>query len=185
MRNPKVAGRYAKSLLELGIERNELDRLREDFHLIRKVLQENRELRLFLNSPVVNPDKKTKILLQVFEGHLGEIAKSFITILIRKGREVLLLEIVENFEGQYLSFKGISTAMLTTAVPAEENTIQMVVGLAEKISGKNIQLEQKVDPDMIGGFLLRVGDYQLDATVSGKLRAIRKNFEMNHYVAEI
>ena len=184
MKNPKAAIRYAKSILDLAIEKNQLDEVRKDFALMGSTVASSKELQVLLGSPVVSHDKKASILTAIFGQHVGTIAATFITVLTRKNREGLLPEIIESFDTLYLDYKGIQSATVTSSVSLDAELTQKVTDLAKRISGKDIVLSQKVNEDLIGGFVLRVGDYQLDASVAGKLKAIKNNFDENHYVAE-
>ena len=186
MKSTKVAYRYAKSLLGLAYERNEADRVEEDFDTIRKLMRESRELRVFLKSPVVKSDKKEKVLLSIFGNHVSELMKAFLRILTVKGRESLLHDIAESYVEQIRRRKGIMVATVVSAndLDAESREVihQMVKALNE---GGNIIITEEVNPDIIGGFILKVEDKMVDASVSSHFRKLRRQYTKNLYEAAI
>lgn len=185
MRNPRAASRYAKALITLGDERNELDTLQKDFEMITQTLSQNTELRAAINSPVIKPDVKSRILVKVFEGNVSKTTVSFLKMLTRHHRSLLLQEIAQHYKEQYLAHKNMVQATVTSAQPLDEDTLAKIVELAEGISNKKVDLVQKQNPELIGGFVLRVGDKQLNTSVLEGLNSIRKNLEKNQYVAAI
>lgn len=186
MRNTKVAYRYAKSILQLAAERNETERVEQDFALLLAALQENRELRVFLRSPVVKGDTKEKTLLAIFGEHLGELLKSFIKILTTKGREALLPEIAESFVEQIRQSKGIMSASITLASPLADTERTAFNDLVKALNeGGEVRITEEVNPEIIGGFILKVEDKMVDASVSGRLKALRRNYSKNLYEASL
>lgn len=185
MMGNKVASRYAKSFLELAIERGEEERAFEDMGLVNQICEE-REFVLLLKSPVVKTDKKNAIIEMVFDGRLSKLASEFIKIIVNKKREYLLDEIAGNFLLQYKSFKNYITGTVTTAVPLDDNLKNKLGRLVGKISeGKAVELLEKIDPEILGGFIINVGDKQIDASVARRLMDLKQDFSENPYVAEI
>src|SRR6202000_3493312 len=115
--NPRLAARYAKSVLDLAVDRAQLDNVYNDMLLIKGALRDSRDLVTLLHSPIVKADKKGSILDAIFAGKISEITAAFIKLLLQKERETYLPEIVTAFIGQYKEYKGIQTVRLTTAVP--------------------------------------------------------------------
>ena len=181
-----VAYRYARSLMELAHERGELAAAHEDMALIGNTCTASRDLVVLLNSPVVKADKKEKVLDQLFAGKVGAITNSFIGILVRKGREALLPQVAAAFTVLYKQHKGIVTAEVISAVPLTDDARKRVQELAAaRYPGKSIQLLEKVDPSLIGGVTIRIGDEQYDGSVSRKLNDLRREFSKNPYIPEI
>src|SRR6185503_2857014 len=114
MPNPRLAARYAKSLIDLAIEKGQLDAVYNDMLFLQGIIRSSRELANLLKSPIINPDKKDKILEAVTGGRVSAILSTFIKLLIAKGREAYLAEIVTAFIDQYKEYKGIRTVKLTT-----------------------------------------------------------------------
>lgn len=186
MRNTKVAYRYAKSILQLAAERNEGDRVEADFAVVLDALKANRELRVFLKSPVVKSDVKEKTLLAVFGSHVGDLVKAFIKILTTKGREALLLEIAESYIEQTRVRKGIMSAKVILASPFDGIDTAAFNALVKAMNGGGeVRITEEVDPEIIGGFILKVEDKMVDASVSGQLKALRRNYSKNLYEAAI
>ena len=181
-----VAYRYASSLLQLATEHGTLEGTHADMRLVAKTCARERELILLLKSPVVKPDKKDKVLDRLFAGSIGEVTAKFISILVRKGREALLPDVAAAFTELFDRQQGILTCEVRSAVPLSEDARKQVRALAEsKYPGKAIQLSEKVDPALIGGVIIRIGDEQYDGSVSRKLHDLRRIFSENPYVPEI
>jgi F-type H+-transporting ATPase subunit delta len=186
MRDTKVAYRYAKSILGLAAQRNEADRVEEDFVLMVRVLKENREMRVFLNSPVVKGDKKEKVLIAVFGDHISVLMKAFIQILTKKGREYLLHDIAQSYLEQIRISKGIMSATVETATELDGESREIFAELVKAFnSGGGILLNEKTNPEVIGGFVLKVEDKMLDASVAGQFRKLRRQLTKNLYEASI
>lgn len=181
-----VAYRYASSLLQLATEHGTLEGTRADMRLVATTCANERELRVLLKSPVVKPDKKDKVLDRVFAGRIGEVTARFIAILVRKGREALLPDVAAAFGELWDRQQGILTCEVRSAVPLNESARQQVRQLAErKNPGKSILLTEKLDPSLIGGVVIRIGDEQFDGSVSRKLHDLRRTFSENPYIPEI
>jgi len=181
-----VAYRYARSLMELAHERGELAAAHEDMALIANTCTASHDLVVLLNSPVVKADKKEKVLEKVFAGKVGTLTNTFIGILVRKGREALIPQVAEAFNELYKQHKGIVTAEVTSAVPLDDAARKRVLELANaKHPGKSIELLEKVDPSLIGGVTIRIGDEQYDGSVSRRLSDLRREFSKNPYIPEI
>jgi F-type H+-transporting ATPase subunit delta len=186
MPNPRLATRYAKSLIDLANERGELEKVFADMQWLQAVCKSNRDFVNLLRSPVIVPDTKLKIIDAVSVGKLSVMTSGFITLLVKKGRESNLPEIATAFITQYKIQNKIHTVKLTTAQPASEAVKQAVIEQVKKTSGfDNIELEEKVDKDIIGGFVLQMGDKLIDASVSYDLKAIARQFENNDFIYRI
>lgn len=186
MLNPRLAGRYAKSLLGLALERGQLETVYEDMQYLQSIVKVNREFVVVLKSPVITPDKKEAILYAVTKGNISELTESFMRLLIRKGREMNLAEIVEAFIDQYKVYSNIQTVKLITATPVSEQVKQEIVDKVKAESAmKNIELTAEVDPELIGGFVLQIGNTLVDASIAYDLNAIKKQFLNNDFIYKI
>lgn len=174
-----VADRYARSLMELAAEQGKLEDVRRDMKLLLKVVNENRDFRLFLQSPVIKADKKQKVLSEIFEGKVSKLSFAFITLLAKKGRERILFEIATSFDEQYKKSKNILTAVVTSANGLDERTRKRMEELIESQLNGEVELVEKVDPSAIGGFILRIGDKQIDKTVARQLSRMKKALTSN------
>lgn len=186
MPNPRLATRYAKSLLDLAIERGQLEEVYADMQWLQAACKSNRDLVTLLKSPVISGDKKIKILDAVAGGRLNKLTSAFNGLLTKKTRESNLPEIAAAFITQYKVYKDIHTVRLTTASPASNELKSAIINQVKKAGGyENIELEEKVDKDIIGGFVLQIGDKLIDASISYDLKSIAKQFENNDFVYKI
>jgi F-type H+-transporting ATPase subunit delta len=184
MRETRVSYRYAKSLLDLAIEKGQLEQVREDMQLVRDTVHESRELELLLKSPVIKTDKKQEILKAIFGGKIGVITTEFIDIITRKRREAELEIIAESFLSQYRKNKNIVTASITTAAPLDDMLRKQVLELVRKTAGTEVELTEKIDDSLIGGFVLRVGDRQVDTSMIRQIRMLERSFSENPFIKE-
>jgi F-type H+-transporting ATPase subunit delta len=181
----RIASRYAKSLLDLCIEKGQLDAAQADMVMLKGIMDESRDLRLMLSSPVVKADKKVEILQKLFDGKLNAITMAFITLLTRKGREGYLPEIVTSFLNQLRMHQGITVAEVTSAVALDAGSRAKMMESATKMAGGQVELVEKVDATLIGGFILKVGDKQIDSAIANRIKALKREFAENPYIAEI
>jgi F-type H+-transporting ATPase subunit delta len=180
----KVAKRYAKSLLDLSNEKGSLDAVANDMKLLASVCDANRELSALLASPIINSDKKLSILKKVFSGKMNQLSIAFFEIITKKGREAYLEAIAKEFNRQYKEMKGIQTAVITSAVGLDENLRSEVYNIIRKSADSEIELVEKVDKNLIGGFVLRMGDKQYDASVATELKRLTRKFSENPYLSK-
>jgi F-type H+-transporting ATPase subunit delta len=186
MPNPRLATRYAKSLIDLALERGELETVFADMKWLQAVTKSNRDFVNLLRSPVIKADTKKKILEAVTNGNISEMTAGFNRLLITKGRESNLPEIASAFITAYKAHKNIQTIQLTSAAPLSDALRTAIIEQVKKSAGfNNLELEEKVDPSLIGGFVLQVGDKLVDASVAYDLREIAKQFENNDFIYKI
>lgn len=185
MRESRVSHRYAKSLIDLALEKGQLEPVSEDMRVVLDTIRKNRDLSVLLRSPVVKTDKKQEILKAIFGGHIGVITTEFIDIITRKRREAELEGIAEAFVTQYRKHKQILTAVITTAQGLDDKLRSQVLELVKQSSGgKAVELVEKTDKALLGGFIIRVGDKQVDASVLRQIRNLDRTFSENPYIKE-
>lgn len=186
MHNPRLATRYAKSLIDIAKEQNALDSVLQDMQSIHQVCKSSKDFTLMLQSPLVKGDRKAAIINSVFEKkNLQPVSKSFIDLLVNKSRETFLPEIAAEFINQYKEIKNINTVYLTTAIPLDEATQKSIADkIALSVNGQ-VDLHIKVDSEIIGGFILEVKDKAFDASIRRDLNDIALQFRENLFVAEI
>lgn len=185
MSETRAASRYVKSLLDLAVQQNALDKVHEDMLLFSKVVDENRNFELLLRNPIVKHDKKRDILEQLFKGKVHPLTMAIFDIITKKNREPLLPAIAAEFHNSYNEFKGIRKASVTTATPLEAPARTQLEQLVKKYSDRQqVELVEHVDKDMIGGFVLKIGDRQVDASLKNKLKALKLEFSQNPFIKE-
>ena len=184
MKATRLTSRYAKSLLTLVIENNSLEKTLEDMKLILAVCSENRDLTLLLKSPVVKSDKKLSILSDVFSKSITDLTMTFINIITSKKREKFLEGIAESFISLYRAHKNIETVTLTTACTIDENTKSEILKYIKKNGKSEVELTEVINEDIIGGLIIRIGDKQLDASVSKNIKELKKSFNKNLYIKD-
>ncbi len=174
MADSRAAVRYAKALLELSLERGVLEEVHTDMQSFAQVVSENRGLSLMLQSPIVPHVKKYAVLKEVFQNRVHPISFTIIEIITRKNREELLYDIAVQFHKLYNAHKNIQVAEVVTTYPLEASQRQEFVDLVKQISQKQVELKEKVDPTLIGGFVLHVGDQQIDESIRTKLQRLKQ-----------
>lgn len=185
MKGIRVSYRYAKSLLMLAKEQNFLEDAFRDMKLISDICAQNRDFVVLLKSPVIKSDKKVKIIHAVMGGKLSAITSGFITIITNHHREGLLVEISESFVHQYKEFKNIAVAEIISASPLDDAQRKKISDAVKKAIGKDVELKEKVNNDIIGGLVVRVGDKQFDGSILRKLKELKKDFSKNQYVSQL
>lgn len=171
----RIASRYAKSLLDLAVEQGKLDTVVEDVKTFSGAIA-HRDLHLLLKSPIVHGSKKQEIFKEIFGGKLDPLTMGFFEIAIRKGREMFLPEMAGEFMEQYKVLKEISTVTITTAQPLSASALEAIKAklLGSDLTKKSVEIETAVDADLIGGFLVQVGDKLVDASVAHQLKQAAK-----------
>ena len=181
----RIATPYAKSLLDLARDREAIDAVMADIEHFRTSAR-NEDLRNLLASPVISADKKLNVFNALFGGY-HPITKGFIDIVTSKGREAALVEIGDEFMRIYRQERNITVVKLTSAAPLETVQVERIKSklVADGLSTNNIELEQRVDASLIGGFVVEVGDRLYDASAKAKLNTLRKEFTGNPYLNNI
>lgn len=186
MPNPRLASRYAKSLLDLAVEKGQLEQVYNDMVYLQEVIKSSREFLSMLRSPVITSDKKQKVIDAITKGSISEMSNAFTRLLIAKGREVELQEIIGAFIKQYKIKKGIHTLRLTTAVPISDSVKKLLIEQVKKTSDiQDIEVEEKIDPSIIGGFILQAGDKLVDASISYSLKEVARQFDNNDFIYKV
>lgn len=179
----RLAARYAKSILDLAVERQVLDEVLSDMRSVQKAIRENREFYMMLKSPIVNGDKKMEIVLLIFKGKLGVLTEEFFRILMRKNREAYLPEIIHAFLDQYNAYKHITPVTITTAAETSTEVLRGIIAALQKETGiGEVELHSKVDPALIGGYILEWEDKLIDKSIARNLYVLKDAFANNDYI---
>ncbi len=169
----QIAYRYAKSLIDLAKETNKLEVIKNDIDLFNDAAK-NRDLALLLKSPIVNKGKKLDVLKALFGDKMDELTISFFNILTKKSREDGLIDIGISFIEQYNVMNSITSVKLTTANEVDEAFMTSIKAKLQSngISG-DINIEKTIDPSILGGFILQIGDQLFDSSVKRKMELIK------------
>lgn len=171
-----VATRYAKSLIDLAVEQKSLEETKKDMVFFSQTLRANYQLQAVLANPIVAHNKKIKILEAIFGDKVSKLTDSFFKIMINKSRSEILYATSKEFINQYNVIKHIIRAYVTSATPLSEENKKKVVTELEAATKGTIELHTKVDPKLIGGFVLTVGDMQVDTSISTSLNKLKQDF---------
>jgi len=171
----RAANRYAKALLDLAFEENQEEVVFKDMQLVAQTISENEELHLLLESPIFKITEKKEALLSIFEEKISSLSSKLIGLLETNKRMSLLQLIAVQYSVLYNEKKQFVEASVTTAFPIDDKMKALILVKAQELSnGKEVQLTNKVDESIIGGFILRVGDVQIDASVLNKLGNLKR-----------
>jgi F-type H+-transporting ATPase subunit delta len=181
MRETRIAIRYAKALFELSLEQKSLEQTNQDMLLMREVCLQNKDFRLMLSSPIINIDKKQKVMKLIFEGKLGKLSLTYLNIIVSKRRENFIEPIAEQFLELYKEYKGIISVILTTAVIADDKIKNKVKELVKGFTKKEVDLIEDIKGEIIGGFILKFGQYQFDDSIRKKITKLKREFNINVY----
>jgi F-type H+-transporting ATPase subunit delta len=173
MNDSIISVRYTRALFQSALAKNNLDKVNQDMVLISEIFKID-EAKEFLKSPIIVPSKKMEIFHKMFGTNLEQITLSLLDLLVKNGRESYLPAIARNFIHETLKHKGITKSLLTTAVGLDEKIKNQIRTLISDQFRTKVELDEVIDPRILGGFILRVDDNYIDASVRTKLNKIRK-----------
>ena len=186
MNNPRLAIRYAKSLLDLANEKKVLEEVFNDMKFLQKVCNTNKDFVAVLKSPIIKEDKKNHIIEAITSGRINPLSSLFIKLLGAKGRESNLPEIISSFIDQYNTLKGIHKAKITTAAPIDNDLKNIFISKIKSSANiENVELDTAVDEKLIGGFVLEMEGKLVDSSILRDLKDVQKQFMKNDYVYKL
>ncbi len=173
MNESKISVRYSKALFDLAVEKKLLDKVHQDMLFISEIckLPETKDLLL---SPVIVPSRKSEILHTMIGSEVEKITMALIDLTVSNGRESFIPAISRVFIHETMKYKGITKSVLTTAVKTDAAVKKQITDMISKVFSTTVDFEENVNPDIIGGFILRVDDNFIDASIRTKLRKIKK-----------
>ena len=180
MNESKITVRYAKALFALAKEANSFDAIRKDMELLYQCIHDIPELQFVIQSPVIKVSEKTKLFEESFRGSFGTLTFSFINLVLERRREEYLAGISRYFLSLLKADQGIQSAELVTATPLDETLRQSILQFITRRFKTKIELHETIDDKIVGGFILRVGDQQVDASISTKLARIKSALSNSH-----
>lgn len=177
--NSKIAYRYARALLALAEEEHIAEKVYEDMQYIHQVFSASKELKVILKSPVVREGKKQRIIRELFDGKIHSLLLGYIGIIVRKQRANLLDGIAAAYLKVHMEARGIEMVEMTTALPVTDKLKEKALKAARKLTDMEVVFREKVNPDIMGGFILNLGDKQYDASIRTRLIKIRKHLNVS------
>jgi F-type H+-transporting ATPase subunit delta len=178
----KITIRYAAAFFDLAEEKGIIEKAFEDMTLLGDICESNRDFVRMLQNPVINADKKNKVVTKIFGTSMNRMSLNFIGLMIRKRRERYLPSIAEAFADLYKTSKGIKTAFVTSAVELTAKDKIGVLEILSKLTDKKIDLVEKTNETLIGGFVINLDNFQLDQSIATKIKQLKKDFEKNLFV---
>ena len=172
----RAALRYAKAILNLATDKNLTDKVYTEMQNISSTVKDSKELQQFLNSPTLKADAKLSVITELFKAEDSEVTNALFKLLVTNKRLNLLPNVADQFIILYDKVKGIEIATVTTAIAMTPELEEVVKNKIKDAFKKEITIKNVIDENIIGGFIIQVGDKQFDASVSGKLNSIRKQF---------
>jgi F-type H+-transporting ATPase subunit delta len=168
-----ISVRYSRALFQSALEKNILEKVNQDMILISEICK-SPETKEFLQSPIIIPSKKSEIFHKMFGNNIEKITRSLIDLLVKNGRENYLPSISRVFIDETMKYRGITKSVLTTATNPGEKVRQQIAALVSDLFKTKVELDVVIDPEIIGGFILRVDDKYIDASIRNKLKKIKK-----------
>jgi F-type H+-transporting ATPase subunit delta len=167
---------YANALFEAAQEKGRLDEARDELHAFAEAVEQIPELRALVEDPELDRQVKRDALASVL-AEADELVRNFVLLVVEKGRIHELAGMVEEFDALVAAEEGILDVELTTAVELTEDEAEKILGQIEGVSGRRLRASRKVEPALIGGFVLQAGSYRADASLRGRLERLRRELK--------
>ena len=185
MKNARAAIRYAKAILNLAKDSKEETVVNDDMLFISNTISENSEFEVMLSSPIVKSSDKINVLNALFGSKVNNITLGLFHLLQDNKRIAMLQSIAKQYAIIHDFDKHMQVAKVTTAVPLTKEIEAKVLAKIVALTGEKANLENEINPAILGGFILRVGDMQYDASISNYLNELKKEFDNSHYIPKI
>ena len=173
MSSTRAAIRYAKAILDLATSKNVANEVSNDMFLIATTINGNLELDTFIQNPTIKVEAKENALLEVF-ANTNEVTKSLFHLLFENKRFEILGAIASEYNKLFDEMNGVEVAKVTTAIPMDADLEAKVKAKIATFSDKKVTIENTVDASIIGGFILRIGDKQYNASVANRLQVLKR-----------
>ena len=185
MKDSRPSLRYAKAILNLAKDNKIEAEVNNDMKLISETIAESSELQLLLKSPVTKASDKRNVLTAIFGEKINSVTKGLFNLLEENKRIIMLPSVAKQYSIIYDFDKNIQVAKVTTAVALTSDLEKKIQDKIVAITGNSATIENVINPDIIGGFILRVGDVQYDASISNQFKELRREFDNSHYIPQI
>ena len=177
MNDSKISVRYARALFQSAVDSNLLEPVAVDIRELLGLLQTSQEFKKTLSSPIVKPKNKFKLLVFLFGNKFNRLTISFLDLLLTNKRENFLEIILLNFLSIYKQRLGYKTARITTAVELDNETNEQIARVIKNFFDSNVEIDVTIKPSIIGGFVLRIDDKQIDTSVAGTIAKLRRELQ--------
>lgn len=171
----KIAKRYAQGLLDFSKESNQVPSIYGEMKDIIKVMSNAKDLQKFLDTPFIDAKKKLNVVKEVFKS-FSPLSQNFLNLIVKQGREAHLKDIAQEFINKVDAENGVQKVHLVTATQLSNSVIENILSSTSLVKSSQYELKLSINPDIVGGYILRVGDQQIDASVKSKLNQLKKIF---------
>ena len=178
MAGTRAAVRYAKAVLSLASDQKAALAVDNDMKLLSKTISENEDLDQLIKNAVIKSEVKKEMLNKIFP-KLNVISSNLFDLLVSNKRINILGDIALKYSQLFDDLNGKEKAIVTTAIPMTNDLEEKVLKKIKQLTSKTVELENIVDESIIGGFILRIGDKQYNASVSNKLNKLKREFTLN------
>ncbi len=174
MKGSRVASRYAAALLELSIEQNTVEVIRKDMDQLLSICKNSRDFLAMLKSPVINPHKKNDLYERIFGASMHKLSLAFMKLITKNAREKFLPEIATSFVSQHKTYKNIVEVYVTSATTLDTGAKEKILAKVRQSIKGTLEVYEEVDEKLIGGFVVRIDDMQIDASIRNQLKNLNQ-----------
>ena len=176
----KISVRYARALFHLALGKGVIEQVSADMKLLYQAIKEVPAFHYFINNPVMPLPEKKKHLHRVFKDRIHQVTMDFIDLIIKNNRLQYLEGMARQFHDQYKEHQGITEVVMTTVTPLDKSIRERMTGIIKEKTSRQVVYQEVADPGIIGGFVLKIEDEQIDASVATHLQKIRKGLKKEH-----
>lgn len=181
MNQSKISVRYAKAIFEAAEEKNVQKEVFADFILIRNAISENKDFNEVISSPIIKPSEKSLLLTNVFKSVIDELTMKFLMMVVKNSRENYIVDISRVYSDLYHKEKNIKEVVLTTPFGINDDIKESLARTVADSFKSEVEVKDQINPNMIGGVIIRIDNMQLDLSVATQLKEIRESLKSNEY----
>ncbi|MFZ5597551.1 MAG: F0F1 ATP synthase subunit delta [Bacillota bacterium] len=170
-----VGGRYAEALYEIAEREKAVEVIEQELLAVESVIRENRDLQKVLYHPRITPEDKKSLLGELLSGKVSEVTMEFLKLLVDRQREQFLSDIVSYYTAMANKARNVIEARVASAIEMNADEKKQLAGMLKKITGQKVQTSYKVDPSLIGGVVVRIGDRVIDGSIRTRLATLREH----------
>ena len=182
MKDIMLSKRYAKALFDIAIDSGETETVKNDLDMISAVIAENNELRTIIANPFVSNERKNAIFNSIFQNHISDITKGFLTVLLEKKRGDQIQYIAEQYSELHNAHNNVVIVKVTTAVKMDDETVERIALKMSDKTNRKIKAVNVIDESIIGGFIINMDDYQYDASIKKSIHKLYMSFDQNLFI---